>query len=60
MVVNKKYGAKLESLILEKITLIAGDITLDNLGIQDSTLEELFEQVEIVINLAATTDFDGR
>lgn len=60
MVVNEKYGAKLESLILEKISVLPGDVTLDNLGLPDSTLEELFGQVEIVINSAGTTDFDGR
>ncbi|KAL8501189.1 hypothetical protein ACS0TY_020660 [Phlomoides rotata] len=60
MVVKEKYGEKLECLILDKISLLPGDITFHNLGLKDSTLEELFGEVEIVINLAATTDFDGR
>ncbi|XP_057805189.1 fatty acyl-CoA reductase 3-like [Salvia miltiorrhiza] len=59
-VVRKKYGPKLDSLIQEKITVLSGDITLDCLGLQNSYLEELFGQVEIIINLAATTNFDER
>lgn len=61
MVVKEKYGAKLDSLIDEKISVIAGDVTRENLGVQDSDLlVELFTQVEVVLNLAATTDFDER
>ncbi|CAA0810674.1 Fatty acyl-CoA reductase 3 [Striga hermonthica] len=59
-VVKEKYGPKLESLIQDKITVIAGDITCDYMGLNGSILEELYEQVEIVVNLAATTDFDAR
>ncbi|KAG8387515.1 hypothetical protein BUALT_Bualt02G0029100 [Buddleja alternifolia] len=60
-VVKEKYGAKLNPLILEKVTLVPGDITLESLGIQDTTLqEEILGEVDMVINLAATTDFDER
>ncbi|KAL0369548.1 UNVERIFIED_CONTAM: Fatty acyl-CoA reductase 3 [Sesamum angustifolium] len=59
-VVKEKYGANLNSLIQEKVTLLAGDITRHNLGLDTSTLEELFGQVDFLINLAASTDFDER
>ncbi|GFQ06078.1 fatty acyl-coa reductase 3 [Phtheirospermum japonicum] len=60
VVVKEKYGPKLDCLIQQKITLLAGDITLDCLGLKGPTLEQLYEEVEIVINLAATTAFDER
>ncbi|KAL0417613.1 UNVERIFIED_CONTAM: Fatty acyl-CoA reductase 3 [Sesamum radiatum] len=59
-VVKEKYGANLNSLIQEKVTLLAGDITRHNLGLDTSTLEELFGQVDFLINSAASTDFDER
>ncbi|EYU36962.1 hypothetical protein MIMGU_mgv1a0098192mg, partial [Erythranthe guttata] len=59
-VVKEKYGANLNSLILEKITVLNGDITRDDLGLQESILEELFQEVDIIVNSAATTDFDER
>ncbi|KAI3450694.1 hypothetical protein Pfo_007359 [Paulownia fortunei] len=59
-VVKEKYGSNLNSLILEKVTLLPGDITRDRLGLGGSTSKELFGEVDVVINLAATTDFDER
>ncbi|KAL8057805.1 hypothetical protein ABFX02_04G207300 [Erythranthe guttata] len=59
-VVKEKYGANLNSLILKKITVLNGDITRDDLGLQESILEELFQEVDIIVNSAATTDFDER
>lgn len=59
-VVKEKYGAKLNSLILEKVSVLSGDITRDCFGLENSTLEKLFGEVNVVINLAATTNFDER
>ncbi|KAK4440625.1 Fatty acyl-CoA reductase 3 [Sesamum alatum] len=59
-VLKEKNGANLNSLIQEKVSLLAGDITRHNLGLESSTLEELFGQVDLIINLAASTDFDER
>lgn len=59
-VVKEKYGAKWNSLILEKIRVLHGDIARHNLGLEESTLEHLFQHVDVVINSAATTDFDER
>lgn len=40
---------------------VAGDITHENMGVEDSTiLEEMWRQVDIVVNIAATTNFDER
>ncbi|KAK9279454.1 hypothetical protein L1049_013133 [Liquidambar formosana] len=60
-VMREKYGANLNSLISEKVTPVAGDISCEDLGVKDSTLrEEMWREVDIVLNLAATTNFDER
>ncbi|KAG9158121.1 hypothetical protein Leryth_000278 [Lithospermum erythrorhizon] len=54
-------GQKLNSLISEKITIVPGDITFENLGVKDSNLlEEMCREVDVVVNVAATTNFDER
>ncbi|XP_028117335.1 alcohol-forming fatty acyl-CoA reductase-like isoform X2 [Camellia sinensis] len=60
-VLREKLGANLNSLISEKVTPVAGDITCENLGVKDSNLvEEMWKEVDIVVNLAATTNFEER
>lgn len=59
-VVREKYGEQLNSLIHEKVIVLFGDITSDSFGLDSNTLENLFGQVNVVINLAATTNFDER
>ncbi|CAN4100758.1 unnamed protein product [Withania somnifera] len=58
---REKYGANLSTFISQKTTIIPGDISCENLGIKDSNLlEEMGREVEVVVNLAATTNFDER
>ncbi|KAK8481059.1 hypothetical protein V6N11_068424 [Hibiscus sabdariffa] len=58
---KEKHGGKFTSFISEKITLVPGDISYEDLGIKDSnSLQEMFNEVDIVVNLAATTDFHER
>ncbi|XP_023532806.1 fatty acyl-CoA reductase 3-like [Cucurbita pepo subsp. pepo] len=60
-VLRKKWGANLNTLISEKICLVPGEISLSQMGLKDSIwVDEMKNQVEIVINLAATTHFDER
>ncbi|CAI9092313.1 OLC1v1027512C1 [Oldenlandia corymbosa var. corymbosa] len=61
-VVKEKYGPSLSALIIaQKITVVAGDISKKNLGVQDlNLLEEMWNDVDTVVNLAATTNFDER
>uniref|UniRef100_A0A7N2MTN6 Fatty acyl-CoA reductase n=1 Tax=Quercus lobata TaxID=97700 RepID=A0A7N2MTN6_QUELO len=49
-----------ESFIFERVTPnIAGDISDENFGIKDSILrEEMWNEIDIVLNSAATTNFD--
>ncbi|KAI3839305.1 hypothetical protein MKX03_016849 [Papaver bracteatum] len=60
-VLKKKHGAGFKSFISEKVTPVAGDVTLENLGIDDPELtRKLWSEVDFVANFAATTNFDER
>ncbi|KAK9999548.1 hypothetical protein SO802_019151, partial [Lithocarpus litseifolius] len=57
----KSSGANLESYVFERVTPISGDICDVNLGIKDSILiEEMWNEIDIVLNSAATTNIDER
>lgn len=43
----------------EKLQALAGDISRDNLGLDDELLERLRDEVDIVINSAAVVSFDA-
>ena len=59
---KKKHGANLNTLISEKICLVPGEISLPQMGLKHDSIwiDKLKSQVEIIINLAATTNFDER
>ncbi|KAL1557628.1 factor arrest protein 3 [Salvia divinorum] len=60
-VLKEKNGPNLSTLIEEKVRVVAGDITFENLGVNDlSLLEEMLSEIDAVVNLAATTNFDER
>ena len=60
-VLKEKCGKNFSSFISEKLTLIPGDISHEDLGLKDSNLvEEMWKEVDVVVNLAATTNFDER
>jgi len=52
---------KLNTLLSEKVVPVAGDIAMDHLGMKDSNLRERMQkEIDIVVNVAATTNFDER
>uniref|UniRef100_A0A5B7B1U0 Fatty acyl-CoA reductase n=1 Tax=Davidia involucrata TaxID=16924 RepID=A0A5B7B1U0_DAVIN len=60
-VLREKWGANLNSLIAEKVLPVSGDISYEHLGIKDCDLrEEMWREIDIIVNSAATTKFDGR
>ncbi|KAK9153724.1 hypothetical protein Sjap_001204 [Stephania japonica] len=62
-VLKEKYGPKsaFNSFISNKLVAVAGDISLENLCVEDTNLRDLlFKEVDIIINTAATTKFDER
>ncbi|KAF2300792.1 hypothetical protein GH714_015827 [Hevea brasiliensis] len=60
-VAKEKLGANFDAIISKKINIISGDICYEDLGIKDSSLrEEMKNELDIVLNFAATTRFDER
>ncbi|KAJ9540750.1 hypothetical protein OSB04_027256 [Centaurea solstitialis] len=60
-VIKEKYGEKLYSFISEKITVVVGDVSLENFGVTDIILlNEMRKQVDVIVNCAANTKFDER
>ncbi|XP_074267499.1 alcohol-forming fatty acyl-CoA reductase-like [Silene latifolia] len=60
-VLKQKMGENFNSFISEKVTVVPGDITWEDLAIKDLKLkEELWSDVDVIVNLAANTKFDER
>jgi fatty acyl-CoA reductase len=60
-VLREQHGASLYSFLYEKVTPVPGDISCVDLGIRDSLLkDQIWNEIDTVINCAATTDFDER
>ncbi|XP_051134510.1 fatty acyl-CoA reductase 3-like [Andrographis paniculata] len=60
-VVKEKYGENFDDLISDKIRVLCGDISLDdNLGLKFEDYNYWLEEIDVVVNLAATTKFDER
>ncbi|WOK96562.1 hypothetical protein Cni_G05269 [Canna indica] len=61
-VLRDKHGSGFQSLVANKLFPVAGDIARDeNLGIGDSNLlQNLYNEIQIVVNVAATTNFYER
>ncbi|XP_076896465.1 fatty acyl-CoA reductase 3-like [Bidens hawaiensis] len=60
-VLKEKHGSNLHKFLSEKVTPVAGDITCEDLGVQDSGLKaEMWKDVDVIVNAAATTNFDER
>lgn len=58
---KEKWGSNLNSFIAEKLTVVAGDISREDLGLRDLSLrQEMLNQLDAIVNLAATTNFDER
>ncbi|XP_019198999.1 PREDICTED: alcohol-forming fatty acyl-CoA reductase-like [Ipomoea nil] len=59
--VKEKYGKKLNNIISEKVSIVAGDVTFEKMGVKDShLLDQMQKEVDVVVNLAAITDFYER
>ncbi|XXG72199.1 hypothetical protein AAC387_Pa07g1348 [Persea americana] len=55
------HGTDFDSFILEKVYPIAGDISLENLGIKEPHTSEMMQrEINVIIDSAATTKFDER
>ncbi|OMO54203.1 Male sterility, NAD-binding protein [Corchorus capsularis] len=60
-ILRDKWGSKFDHFISTKVIAVPGDISSINLGVNESKLrEEMFKEIDIVVNSAATTDFIER
>ncbi|KAL4592063.1 hypothetical protein LXL04_005043 [Taraxacum kok-saghyz] len=60
-VLKEKYNTNLQTFLSEKVILVPGDITCENLGMKDSFMkEQMWRDVEVVVNAAASTKFHER
>ncbi|XP_010514783.1 PREDICTED: probable fatty acyl-CoA reductase 4 isoform X1 [Camelina sativa] len=58
---NNLGDENLKALVSDKVVPIPGDISVDNLGVKDSDLlKRMWNEIDIVVNVAATTNFDER
>ena len=58
---REKYGGEgFDSLIEDKIVPLAGDITREDLGLDAPTLHQLAKDMDVIVNIAATTNFYER
>lgn len=61
-VLREKWGSDLSALVDEKVVVpIPGDIAYEDLGVKDENMKrEMLSNIDAVINLAATVNFDER
>ncbi|XP_069145443.1 probable fatty acyl-CoA reductase 4 [Solanum lycopersicum] len=59
-VLREKLGTNLHGFIEDKVFPVVGDIDCDSLGINSELKDEMFREIDIIVNSAATTRFDER
>uniref|UniRef100_A0A0E0P7R3 Fatty acyl-CoA reductase n=1 Tax=Oryza rufipogon TaxID=4529 RepID=A0A0E0P7R3_ORYRU len=59
-VLREQHGASFHSFIKEKVCPLPGDITHQNFGLGNSEILRLSQDVDIIVNGAATTNFMER
>ncbi|XP_078158492.1 fatty acyl-CoA reductase 3-like [Carex rostrata] len=59
-ILKEEHGKEYNKFMEEKISPIAGDVIYENLGIESSQVENLFHEIDIIVNNAATTNFYER
>ncbi|KAL1298766.1 fatty acyl-CoA reductase 3 [Arachis ipaensis] len=58
---KEKLGTKFNSFVSDKLSVVPGDISKQDLDLKDSILmDHICNQTDIIVNIAATTNFDER
>jgi len=57
---REKHGAGFQQLIQDKVFALPGDIIYENLGLEAPMLKDLAQEIDIIVNIAATTNFYER
>ncbi|MFL6256086.1 MAG: AMP-binding protein [Pyrinomonadaceae bacterium] len=56
--VRERYGAAFEDFIRDKVRLVNGDISEDNLGFTEEEAEEVAKDIDVLINSAGNVTFN--
>ncbi|KAL5714663.1 alcohol-forming fatty acyl-CoA reductase [Ranunculus cassubicifolius] len=60
-VLKKQYGTDFDSFVCNKVTPVAGDISCINFGLRNfDQIKTLWSEIDVILNVAATTNFDER
>ncbi|OAY84770.1 Fatty acyl-CoA reductase 1, partial [Ananas comosus] len=60
-VLEEKCQGNFPSYFWDKVCPLAGDVTFEDLGIQDDKLKEtLWDEINVIVHVAANTDFNER
>ncbi|KAL6858736.1 hypothetical protein ACP4OV_017738 [Aristida adscensionis] len=57
---REKHDKGFQQFADDKVVALAGDIVYDNLGLEAPILNQLAKQIDIIVNIAATTNFYER
>lgn len=57
---REKHGKGFQQLVEEKVVALAGDMRRDGLGLEAAVLDALAKDVDVIVNIAATTNFYER
>ncbi|KAJ1269629.1 hypothetical protein BS78_07G226300 [Paspalum vaginatum] len=59
-VLREKHGKSFQQFVEEKVVALAGDIVRENLGLEAPVLDALAKDIDVIVNIAATTNFYER
>src|ERR1044071_7073984 len=54
---RERYGAAFEDFIRDKVRLVNGDISEDNLGFSEEEAEEVAKDIDVLVNSAGNVTF---
>jgi len=53
-----RYGKGLEKLLREKVQVVGGDITYENLGLSEATAKRIVEEIDVLVNSSGRVTFN--
>jgi len=57
---REKHGKGFQQFVDDKVVALAGDIIYDGLGLEPPMLHALANDIDVIVNIAATTNFYER
>ncbi|MCC6747757.1 MAG: AMP-binding protein [Deltaproteobacteria bacterium] len=57
-VLRERYGGALEGFLRDKVRVVGGDVTLDNLGYTDEQAQAIADDVDVILNSSGKVTFN--